>query len=34
MIEVDASLDHAPMGRDGGGQPMSWLRGHDEHHNQ
>ena len=34
MTEVDASLDHAPMGRDGGGQPMSWLRGHDEHHNQ
>ncbi len=34
MTEVDAILDRAPMGRDGGGQPMSWLRRHDEYHNQ
>jgi predicted dithiol-disulfide oxidoreductase (DUF899 family) len=34
MTEVDAILDRVPMGRDGGGQPMSWLRRHDEYHNQ
>jgi predicted dithiol-disulfide oxidoreductase (DUF899 family) len=34
MAEVDAILDRAPIGRDGGGQPLSWLRHHDEYHNQ
>jgi predicted dithiol-disulfide oxidoreductase (DUF899 family) len=29
-----AILDRAPKGRDEGGQPMSWLRRHDEYHNQ
>jgi predicted dithiol-disulfide oxidoreductase (DUF899 family) len=29
-----AILDRAPMGRGEGGQPMSWLRRHDEYHNQ
>ena len=27
-------LDRAPKGRDEGDQPMSWLRRHDEYHNQ
>ena len=27
-----AILDRAPKGRDEGGQPMSWLRRHDEYH--
>jgi predicted dithiol-disulfide oxidoreductase (DUF899 family) len=27
-------LDRAPRGRDEGDQPMSWLRRHDEYHNQ
>jgi predicted dithiol-disulfide oxidoreductase (DUF899 family) len=26
ITEVDAILDRLPMGRDEGGQPMSWLR--------
>jgi predicted dithiol-disulfide oxidoreductase (DUF899 family) len=34
MTEVDASLDRVPMGRHGGGQPMGWLRRHDEYHDQ
>jgi len=34
MTEVDASLNRVPMGRHGGGQPMGWLRRHDEYHNQ
>ena len=29
-----AILDRAPKGRDEGDQPMSWLRRHDEYHNQ
>jgi predicted dithiol-disulfide oxidoreductase (DUF899 family) len=29
-----AILDRAPQGRDEGDQPMSWLRRHDEYHNQ
>ena len=29
-----AILDRAPNGRDEGDQPMSWLRRHDEYHNQ
>jgi predicted dithiol-disulfide oxidoreductase (DUF899 family) len=29
-----AILDRSPKGRDEGDQPMSWLRRHDEYHNQ
>ena len=29
-----AILDRTPKGRDEGDQPMSWLRRHDEYHNQ
>jgi predicted dithiol-disulfide oxidoreductase (DUF899 family) len=29
-----AILDRAPKGRDEGGQPMGWLRRHDEYHNR
>jgi predicted dithiol-disulfide oxidoreductase (DUF899 family) len=29
-----AILDRAPKGRDEGDQPMSWMRRHDEYHNQ
>jgi hypothetical protein len=31
MTEVDAIPDRAPMGRHGGGQPLSRLRRHDEY---
>jgi predicted dithiol-disulfide oxidoreductase (DUF899 family) len=32
MTEVDAILDRVPIGRDGGGQPLSWLRRYGEYH--
>jgi predicted dithiol-disulfide oxidoreductase (DUF899 family) len=34
LIGYYAILDRAPKGRDEGDQPMSWLRRHDEYHNQ
>jgi predicted dithiol-disulfide oxidoreductase (DUF899 family) len=34
LMDFYAILDRAPMGRDEGGQPMSWLRRHDEYESE